>query len=69
MKPAKQTHLQRLIEVSTPGQILCLMLTIVLIGYSGVLMKSINTYTRYRKLERPDYPTPEIEDFWMIIPC
>lgn len=40
----------------------------VMLVYFPYIIENSRMYTRYRKLERPDYDGESINDFWMLIP-
>lgn len=61
-------HIKQIYDVTTPNQYLCLGAIAVLTIYFPVILQSSETYTRNRKLERPDYDHEHLFDFWMIVP-
>ncbi|CAI2372413.1 unnamed protein product [Moneuplotes crassus] len=65
----EKSHIEKIIEVSTPSQIFCLALTLILLGYTPKLIHSCYSYTRFRRLEKPEYTHESFEDFWIVIPC
>lgn len=67
-KEVKKSQLQKIIDVSTPSQILCLVLTILMFSKIPECIQSAKTYTRYRELENPSYDRESLEDFWIVIP-
>ena len=68
MTTTNKSQLQKIREIATPDQIFCLVLTICLCGYFPVIFSNWQSYTRFRKLERPDYTHQTVEDFYMVIP-
>lgn len=46
-----------------------MVITAIMLMYFPVIIETSRTYTRYRRLERPDYDGESVNDFWMIIPC
>jgi len=65
----KKSQIQKIIDVSTPSQMLCLALTLILFSKIPACISSANTYSRFRKLENPSYDRESLEDFWIVIPC
>ena len=61
-------QLKKIHEVTTPTQFFWMVLTSMLVFYFPIVIESSQSYTRYRKLERPDYNYESINDFWMLIP-
>ena len=61
-------RLHKILDISTPDQLFCLILSICLWGYFPVIFNNWVSYTNFRKLERPDYTHVSIDDFYMIIP-
>lgn len=61
-------HVKQVYEVTTVSQTFCLAAIVILSMYFPVIMHSSDTYTRNRKLERPDYDHEHLIDFWMVIP-
>ena len=64
----KKSQLRKIIDITTPSQMFCLGITLILLGYVPSLIKGANKTLRYRKLERPDYNHESLEDFWIVIP-
>ena len=68
MTTNSKTHFDKIREVATPGQLVCLAVSILLCGYFPTIFQNWLSYTRYRQLERPDYTHQTVEDFYMIVP-
>ena len=70
IKSGKQKNqLQKIYEVTTPSQFLWMLVSGILLMHFPNIIESANTYSRYRRLERPDFDLEKLEDFWMVIPC
>lgn len=62
----KKSHWQNIKEVSTPDQMFCLGFTILLLWCFPTVFKTVERYTHYRRLERPDYAHQSISDFLYV---
>lgn len=68
MEYSLKGQFKKIYEVTTPTQFFCMVITFMLAFYFPFILEVSKDYTRYRKLERPDYSYESINDFWMVIP-
>mmetsp|Transcript_26203 Transcript_26203/g.30302 ORF Transcript_26203/g.30302 Transcript_26203/m.30302 type:complete len:249 (-) Transcript_26203:282-1028(-) len=68
MATTPKTRFQKIKEISTPAQMFCLLITILLCGYFPVIFNNCVSYSRFRALEMPNYAYQKIEDFIWVIP-